>query len=77
MLIAEGEAGKRRHYMATKSLSRLLASSNNKHKRKQHFLYELFARFPIQKNRDEHFEYCKDNETARIEMPEEGSQTVK
>ena len=26
-----------------------------------------------EESRDKHFEYCKDNETVRIEMPEEGS----
>ena len=29
--------------------------------------------FPTEISRDKHFEHCKDNETVRIEMPEEGS----
>ena len=29
--------------------------------------------FPTEISKDKHFEYCKDNETVRIEMPEEGS----
>ena len=29
--------------------------------------------FHSQESRDNHFEYCKDNETVRIEMPKEGS----
>ena len=29
--------------------------------------------FPSEISRDKHFEYCKDNETVRIEMPKEGS----
>ena len=28
---------------------------------------------PTEISRDKHFEYCKDNETVRIEMPEKGS----
>ena len=33
------------------------------------FLPKLFTEI----SRDKHFEYCKDNETVRIEMPKEGS----
>ena len=29
--------------------------------------------FQYEESRDKHFEYCKDNETVRIEMPKEGS----
>ena len=29
--------------------------------------------FHSEESRDKHFEYCKDNEAIRIEMPEEGS----
>ena len=29
--------------------------------------------FPTEISRDKHFEYCKDKETVRIEMPKEGS----
>ena len=29
--------------------------------------------FPTEISRDKNFEYCKDNETVRIEMPKEGS----
>ena len=29
--------------------------------------------FSTEISRDKHFEYCEDNETIRIEMPEEGS----
>ena len=29
--------------------------------------------FPTEISRDKHFEYCKDNETVRIEMPKKGS----
>ena len=65
--------GKKRHYTAIKSLSRLLGSSNSKHKSKQHFCLNCLQGFHSEESRDNHFEYCKDNEAVRIEMPEEDS----
>ena len=65
--------GKKRHNTAIKSLSRLLESSNSKHKRKQNFCLNWLQGFHSEERRDNHFEYCKDNETVRIEMPKEGS----
>ena len=56
-----------------KSLIRLLGSSNSKHKRKQHFCLNCLQGFHSETSRDKHFEYCKDNEAVRIEMPTEGS----
>ena len=29
--------------------------------------------FSLEESRDKHYEYCKDNEAVRIEMPKEGS----
>ena len=70
LLIADGE---HRHYMAIKSLSRLLTSSNSRHGHKQHFCMNCLQGFPTEISRDKHFKYCKDNETVRIEMPKEDS----
>ena len=56
-----------------KSLSRLLRSSNSKHKCEQHFYMNCLQCFPTEVSRDKHFEYCKDNETIRTKMPKEGS----
>ena len=70
MLVADGE---HRLYTAIKSLSRLLKSSNIKHKCKQHFCMSCFQGFSSEISRDKHFKYCKDNETVRIKMPKEGS----
>ena len=70
LLIVDGE---RIHYMAIKSLSRLLRSSNTKHKCKQHFCMNCLHGFQYEESRDKHFEYCKDNETVRIRMPKKGS----
>ena len=69
MLIVNGE---KRHYTAIKSLSRLLGDSNSKHGHKQHFCLNCLQGFYSEENRDNHFEYCKDNEAVRIEMPKEG-----
>ena len=65
--------GERRHNTAIKSLSKLLRSSNTKHNVKQHFCMNCLQGFPTEISRNKHFKYCKDNETIRVEMPEEGS----
>ena len=70
LLIADGE---HRHYTMIKSLSRLLRSSNSKHEHKQHFCLNCLQGFHSEKSRDNHFEYCKDNETVRIKIPKRGS----
>ena len=56
-----------------KSLSRLFGSSNSKHGHKQHFCLNCLQGFHSEESRDKHFEYCKDNEAVRIEVPKEGS----
>ena len=56
-----------------KSLTRLLASSNSKHKRKQHFCMNYLQGFHSEESRDKHFKHCKDNEAVRIEMRKKGS----
>ena len=67
------EDGEKRHYTAIKSLSRLLGDSNSKHAHKQHFRLNCLQGFHSEESRDKHFEYCKDKEAVRIEMPKEGS----
>ena len=69
MLISEGDKW---HYTAIKSLSRLLCSSNSKHKRKQYFCTNCLQGFTQELSRDEHYSYCIDNETVRVEMPNKG-----
>ena len=64
--------GKKKH-TAIKSLSRLLGDSNSKHGHKQHIYLNCLQGFHSEKSRDNHFEYCKDNEAVRIKMPKEGS----
>ena len=66
MLITENN---RKHYVAIKSLSRLLSKQNNKHKERQYFCMNCLQGFKEEKSRNEHIGYCKDNESVRIEMP--------
>ena len=61
------------HYTAIKSLSRLLKSSNTKHKCKQHFCMNCLQGFKQGSSRDQHQVYCEDNESVRVEMPKQGS----
>ena len=61
------------HYTVIKSLSRLLRSSNTKHKCKQHFCMNCLQGFTQESSRDQHQVYCEDNESVRVEMPKQGS----
>ena len=61
------------HYTAIKSLSRLLKSSNTKHKCKQHFCMNCLQGFTQESSRDQHQVYCENNESVRVEMPKQGS----
>ena len=66
LLIDDGE---RRHYTVIKRLSRLLGDSNSKYGHKQHLCLNCLQGFHSETSRDNHFEYSKDNEAVRIEMP--------
>ena len=70
LLISEDN---RCHYTAIKSLGRLLASKNFKHHGKQYFCTNCLQGFTLELSRDEHYGYCIDNETIRVEMPKKGS----
>ena len=70
LLITNGEC---RHYMVIESFSRLLRSRNSKHAHKQYFCLNCLQGFHSELSRDRHYEYCKDNEAVRIEMPKPGS----
>ena len=54
-----------KHYVAIKSLSRLLS----KQKAAQHFCMNCLQGFREECSRDKHIGYCKNNEVVRIEMP--------
>ena len=66
MLITENN---HKHYVAVKSLSRLLSKQNSKHKEAQHFCMNCLQGFWEESSRDEHVHYCKNYELVRIEMP--------
>ena len=66
MIITENNC---KHYVAIKSLSRLLSKQNSKHKERQYFCMNCLQGFKEEKSRNEHIGYCKDNESVRIEMP--------
>ena len=59
-----------KHYVAIKSLRRLLSIQDNKHKESQHFCINCLQGFSEKKSRDEHLVYCRPNEAVRIEMPD-------
>ena len=66
MIIEDGE---KKHYVAIKSLERLLSIQNSKHKESQHFCNNCLQGFKTPESRDSHYEYCRSNESVRIEMP--------
>ena len=59
----------KQHYVAIKSLRRLLSRQNSKNKESQHFCINCLQGFAEKKSRDEHYVYCRSNEAVRIEMP--------
>ena len=66
MIISENN---RKHYVEIKSLSRLLSSKNTKHKGKEYFCKNCLQRFIEDSSRDEHLDYCINNESVKVEMP--------
>ena len=59
----------RKHYVAIKSLSRLLSSQNTKHKGKEYFRINYLEGFNKESSRDENLDYCINNESVKVEMP--------
>ena len=66
LLITENN---RKHYVAIKSLRRLLSSQNTKHKGKEYFCMNCLQGFKEESSRDEHIGYCIDNKSVKVEMP--------
>ena len=69
MLIADVKYPNKKHYVAVKSLSRLLSKQNSKHKEAQHFCSNCLNGFESEIIRDEHDEYCRSKDSVRVEMP--------
>ena len=63
------EDGEKKHYVAIKSLERLLSKMNSKHNPTQHFCNNCLQGFSDIASRDNHYDYCRSNESVRIEMP--------
>ena len=59
----------RKHYVTIKSLSSLLSSENTKHKGKGYFCMNCLQGFKEESSRNEHIDYCIDNESVKVEMP--------
>ena len=59
----------RKHYVAIKSISRLLSSKNTNHKGKEYFCNSCLQGFKEENSRDEHIVYCMNNESVKVEMP--------
>ena len=70
MIISENN---RKHYVAIKSLSRLLSSENTKHKGKEYFCMNCLQGFKEETSKDEHIDYCIDNKSVKVEMPHKNS----
>ena len=58
-----------KHYVAIKSLGRLLFKVNSKHNPTEHFCTNCLHGFSDIQSRDDHYSYCRSNESVRIEMP--------
>jgi len=63
-------AENKNHYAAIKSLSRLLGGSNSKHGHQEHFCINCLQGFNSIKTRDNHFEYCKNNDAVNSVLME-------
>ena len=59
----------KKHYVAIKSLSRLLSSKNNKHNGTQYFCTNCLHGFTSENTRNEHYTYCRSKDSVRVEMP--------
>ena len=66
MIITESN---RKHYVAIKSLSRLLSIKNTNHKGKEYFCNNCLQGFKAESSRDEHMVYCMNDESVKVEMP--------
>ena len=59
----------KKHYVAIKSLGRLLSKRNSKQNPTQHFCTNCLQGFSDITSRDKHYTYCRSNKSVRIEMP--------
>ncbi|XP_057294631.1 uncharacterized protein LOC130623161 [Hydractinia symbiolongicarpus] len=62
---------KRNHYVTIKNISRLLGSEISKDHGKMSFCLNCLQGFQTIESRDNHYAYCKDNESVKNTMPRE------
>ena len=66
MIISENN---KKRFVEIKSLSRLLSSKNTKHKGKRILCKNCLQVFIEESSRDEHLDYCMNNESVKVEVP--------
>ena len=76
ILIADVKNPNKKHYVAVKSLSRLLSNQNSKHNGLQYFCVNCLNGFESEIIRNDHYEYCKHKDSVRVEMPTEDKSIV-
>ena len=69
LITKNNEKGNKKHYVAVKSLPRLLSRQNSKHKETQYFCTNCLNGFTSEATRDEHYTYCNSKDSVRVEMP--------
>ena len=69
LITGDDENSNKKHYVAVKSLSRLLSSQNSKNKGTQYFCTNCLNGFTSEISRDEHYNYCRSKDSVRVEMP--------
>ena len=64
------------HYVLVNSISRLVGMETNKHKTKSHICLNCFNTFSLEKSFKQHTEFCLNNETVKICMPDEDADPI-
>ena len=68
-----GEIKEKTHYVLVKNQSALIASQINNHKGSRHLCLNCFNSFNTVEALDKHKDYCYDNESVKITMPQQGT----
>ena len=70
LLLKDGEKS---HYCLVKNISALLSSQINNHKGIRYFCLNCFNSFKNENKLEEHKDYCYENESVKILMPQQGT----
>ena len=68
-----GEIEEKTHYTLVKNKSALIASQINNHKGSRHICLNCFNSFNSPKALETHKKYCYENESVKINMPQQGT----